>query len=61
MMKLNRFMGNVCKVTSPYNIHGKLQAIVRSFLSGLISTIAQVAFITAKIAFIFTKSLLFVS
>ena len=34
MMKLNRYMGNVCTVTSPYNIHGKLQAIISLFLSG---------------------------
>ena len=27
-------MGNVCTVTSPYNIHGKLQAIISLFLSG---------------------------
>ena len=31
MMKLNRYMGNVCTVTSPYNIHGKLQAIISLF------------------------------
>ena len=31
MMKLNRYMGNACTVTSPYNIHGKFQAIISLF------------------------------
>lgn len=31
MMRLNRFMGNVCTVASPHNIHSKLQAIISLF------------------------------
>ena len=31
MIRLNRFMGNVCTVASSHNIHAKLQAIINIF------------------------------